>query len=279
MGLSRLARLELVDDLRSALVAGDLEVMYQPIVGVDTGRIVGAEALARWTRRGAAVPPDVFIPAAEDAGLILELGDQVLATVAADAAALQVDGPFRLTVNISARQLHEPTFAETVRRTVAAMPDITLVLEITERQGIDLDPSVLDTMQAICAAGAELAIDDFGVGFSSISYLHDLPVQWIKADASLSEDIDVDERSNALLRSVMAMGRTLGFGVIIEGIEREAQLLALGDDTTDLAAQGYLLYRPMPFPALVSAAAADQEHTSLHAARVRRWQGAAEATA
>ncbi|GAB7005223.1 hypothetical protein JCM18899A_26960 [Nocardioides sp. AN3] len=284
MGLSRLERLELVDDLRHALTRGDIDVAYQPIVSLDTGRVVGAEALARWSRRGAAVPPNVFIPAAEDAGLIVDLGERVLARVAADAVHLRsmVAGPFSLSVNISARQLHEPTFLDVVRRTVAALADVTLVLEITERQGIDLDPSVLATMDGICAAGAQLAIDDFGVGFSSISYLHDLPVHYIKADASLSQDIDVDQRSSALLLSVIAMGRTLGFGVVVEGIERGTQLDALGDDTADVCAQGYLMHRPMPAAQLVSVVGADQQHSSLRAARLRRWQagtGADEASA
>ncbi|MFI2708251.1 putative bifunctional diguanylate cyclase/phosphodiesterase, partial [Nocardioides sp. CER28] len=208
MGRSRLERLELVDDLRGAVARAEIQVAYQPIVAVDTGRIIGAGALARWTRDGVAVPPDVFIPAAEDAGLIVALGEQVLRRVAADAASLRgaVDGPFRMTVNISARQLRDPDFVDSVRRAVAEMGGITLVLELTERQGIDLDPHVLARMEGICAAGAQLAIDDFGVGFSSISYLHDLPVHYIKADASLAEDIDIDDRARGLLRSVMAMG-------------------------------------------------------------------------
>ena len=278
MGRSRLERLELVDDLRRALARGELDVAYQPIIAVDTGRILGAEALARWKRDGVAVPPDVFIPAAEEAGLIVELGDRVLARVASDATALRgaVDGPFLMTVNISARQLREPTFVDSVRRAVEAMDGITLVLEITERQGIDLDPGVLARMDAICAAGAQLAIDDFGVGFSSISYLHDLPVHYLKADASLSQDIDTDERARALLRSVIAMGRTLGLRLVVEGIETETQLAALGDDdSADLCAQGYLMYRPMPAGQLIDVITADVRNPPV--ARERRWQGVAAA--
>jgi diguanylate cyclase (GGDEF)-like protein len=289
MGRSRLERLELVDDLRHAIARGRIEVAYQPIIDVETGRILGAEALARWTRDGVAVAPEVFIPAAEDAGLIVDLGAHVLATVASDAAALRraVDGSFLLTVNVSARQLREPTFVDSVRQAVTAMEGLTLVLEITERQGIDLDPSVLARMEAIRAAGAELAIDDFGVGFSSISYLHDLPVQYLKADASLAQDIDTDERARALLRSVIAMGRTLGLSLVVEGIESEAQLVALGDDTADLSAQGYLMYRPMPAVRLVDVVAADAhalQATGIgggaatgRVSRVDRWQEVAAA--
>jgi len=274
MGESRLERLDLIDDLRSAIANGEINVVYQPIIAVDTGRVVGAEALARWSRNGVPIPPDVFITAAEDAGLIVDLGDHVLRRVAADVATLRphVDAPFLMTVNISPRQLREATFVDSVREAVAAMHGVTLVLEITERQGIDLDPLVLSRMEAICAAGARLAVDDFGVGFSSISYLHDLPVHYIKADAALAQDIAVDERARALLRSVIAMGRTLGLGVVIEGIESEDQLVALGNDTADLTAQGYLMYRPMGLDRLAATIAADRD-VAPRAPQVHRWRG------
>jgi diguanylate cyclase (GGDEF)-like protein len=284
MGRSRMERLEIVDDLRAALARKEIEVVYQPIVAVGSGAIVGAEALARWTRNGVPVPPDVFIPVAEDSGLVVGLGEHVLEVAARDALVMRdaVEGPFVLTVNISARQLREPSFVRSVRRVVEGMDGITLVLEITERQGIDLDPRILSAMEGINAAGARLAIDDFGVGFSSISYLHDLPVHYLKIDASLAQDIDTDERASALLRSVVAMGRTLGLGMIVEGIESEGQLTALGDETEDLCAQGFLMYRPMPVGQLVAVISADVTISSLHTARVRRWQSVAtqaEATA
>ncbi|SFB79909.1 diguanylate cyclase (GGDEF) domain-containing protein [Nocardioides terrae] len=274
MGQSRLERLDLIDDLRSAIAGGEINVVYQPIIAVETGRIVGAEALARWSRDGVPIPPDVFITAAEDAGLIVDLGDHVLRRVAADVATLRshIDGPFLMTVNISARQLREATFVDSVRSAIAAMHGVTLVLEITERQGIDLDPIVLSRMEAICAAGARLAVDDFGVGFSSISYLHDLPVHYIKADAALAQDIAVDERARALLRSVIAMGRTLGLGVVIEGIESDDQLAALGNDTGELTAQGYLMYRPMVLDRLAATIAVDRD-VNAQAPQDHRWRG------
>ena len=144
-------------------------------------------------------------------------------------SATHVDGPFVMTVNISARQLREPDFVDTVANAVTAMNGAELVLEITERQGIEIDPVVLGAMHAIAAMGVRFAIDDFGVGFSSISYLRDIPVQIIKADGSLSGAIDSDERASALLRSVAHMGQSLGLDVIVEGIEREAQMAMLRD--------------------------------------------------
>lgn len=257
MGRARVERLELIDDLRGAVEAEQIEVVYQPVVEVATGRIVGAEALARWHRGGVPVPPDVFISVAEETGLIIALGEAVLRRVAADAATIRTldDGhgePLSLSVNISAAQLRSPGFIETVRRAAEAAEGTHLVLEITERQGVDLTGEVLAVMRAIADMGVRFAIDDFGVGFSSISYLHDLPASVIKADAALSADVDHDDRARGLLRSVMEMGRTLGFLVVIEGIEREAQLAVVMQDAPYTLVQGYLLHRPMPLADLVA---------------------------
>src|SRR3954453_21699488 len=200
MGHARLERLELVDDLRQAIEDAAIEVVYQPVVGVDDGRIVGAEALARWRRNGVPVAPDVFIAVAEETGLIVALGEVVLDKVAADAPALlcAADGEaLSINVNISAAQLREPEFIGTVARTVAAMRGTSLILEITERQGVDLDDEILAAMRAIENMGVVFAIDDFGVWFSSISYLHDLPAQIIKAYAALTHGIDSDVRARA----------------------------------------------------------------------------------
>lgn len=261
IGRSRLERLELVDDLRRAISRSEIDVVYQPVVGVDDRRVIGAEALARWKRRGTPVPPDVFIKVAEEAGLIVELGEVVLRKVVADSVRLRqsVEPPFTMSINISPRQLSEPNFVGLVQQAMEDLQGITLVLEITEREGMDVDDRMLATMHAICATGAQLAVDDFGVGFSSISYLHDLPAQIIKADGSLSQDIDTDERAWALLRSVLAMVRTLGLAIVVEGIERESQLdLLAGEGGGRLYAQGYLMHRPMPFSELVPTLVADR---------------------
>ncbi|MDZ5620058.1 bifunctional diguanylate cyclase/phosphodiesterase [Nocardioides sp. HM23] len=265
IGRARVERLEMVDDLRRAVARAEIEIAYQPIVDVDSGRIAGAEALARWRRDGVPVSPELFIGIAEESGLIIDLGESVLTAVAADAAVLhdQIDGPFVMTVNISARQLREPGFVELVARSLAAMNGTALALEITERQGIDLDPVVLDAMHAIAAMGVRFAIDDFGVGFSSISYLRDIPVQIIKADGSLSHAIDSDERASALLRSVAHMGRSLGLEVVVEGIEREAQLTVLRDHGHQLYAQGFLLHRPMPIDDLLTTLRGDRTTSAL----------------
>ncbi len=265
IGRCRLERLVMVDDLRRAVARSEIEVAYQPIVATGSGRIIGAEALARWRHDGAPVSPELFIGIAEETGLIVDLGESVLTKVASDAAALRglVPGPFVMSVNVSARQLHEPAFVHSVARAVAAMGGASLVLEITERQGIDLGPVVLEAMHAISAMGVRFAIDDFGVGFSSISYLQDLPVQIIKADASLSQAIDTDDRARALLRSVTLMGQALGLEVVVEGIEREGQLSVLREDTHASYAQGYLLHRPMPLDVLLTTLRPDRAESRL----------------
>jgi diguanylate cyclase (GGDEF)-like protein len=268
IGRSRLERLVMVDDLRRAVSQAEIQVVYQPIVAAETGRIVGAEALARWSRDGTPVSPDLFIGIAEETGLIVDLGEVVLARVAEDAVALRglIGDGFVMAVNISARQLRDAEFVDRVASAVAVMDGVELTLEITERQGIDLDPVVLDAMHAISALGVRFAIDDFGVGFSSISYLQDLPVHVIKADASLSQAIDHEDRASALLRSVTLMGQALGLDVVIEGIEREGQLAVIRAYQQELCVQGFLLHRPVPLDELLSKLHLDRAGGGLTAA-------------
>jgi diguanylate cyclase (GGDEF)-like protein len=254
IGRSRLQRLELVESLRSSLAAGDLTLVYQPLVRASTGRIVGVEALARWRSNGIDVPPDVFIRVAEETGQIVALGDAVLETVARDAPAIMeaVGGDeLSIAVNICAKQLREPDFVENIERARAQMAGATLTLEITERDGIGNDPVSLDTMKTLAGRGVPFAIDDFGIGFSSIGYLQDMPVQVIKTDLSFSESIDRDERSCALLCSITMMGQALGLDVVVEGIERASQLEHLREHVHAQYAQGYLMHRPMPLDQLV----------------------------
>jgi len=248
IGRARLERLELVEELRRAIQQGHIDVVYQPVLATASGEIIGVEALARWTLHGDNVPTDAFIRIAEDTGLVVGLGDSVLATVAGDALALHeaAGGPISVSVNVSVRQLREPAFADTVAATVRAMGRTSLVLEITERQGIGDDPEVVAAMTRIAGTGVRFAIDDFGVGFSSISYLQELPAHIVKVDATLSQNIDHDERACAVLRAIAEMGQALGLDVVVEGVERETQLALIRDDVHAPFVQGYLMHRPMP---------------------------------
>lgn len=258
MGRARVERLEILDDLRGAVEADQIDVVYQPVIEAATGQLAGIETLARWHRAGVAVPPDVFITIAEESGLIVALGAAILRRVERDASAIRAAGGAGrvVSVNISAAQLREPGFVDTVVQTARATEGMFLVLEITERQGVDLTGEVLATMRALADMGVLFAIDDFGVGFSSISYLQDLPATVLKADAALSQNIDHDTRARALLRSVTEMGRTLGFRVVVEGIERESQLQVIREDVPYAMVQGYLLHRPMPLDQLLGVLAA-----------------------
>jgi diguanylate cyclase (GGDEF)-like protein len=247
LGRSRVQRLELVESLRGAVAAGELRLAYQPVVRLDTGTIVGVEALARWTSDGVAVPPDVFITAAEESGLVVALGELVLDLAAEDAEELRRAAGRQLSVgvNISAQQLRSPMFVEKVEEAAARMPGVTLTLEVTERDFVNNDPAALEAMRRLSAQGVRFAIDDFGVGFSSIGYLQQMPVNVIKTDASFSAGVDRDERSCGLLRSIFVMGEALGLDVVVEGLERNSQIAHIREHVGATLAQGFLLHRPM----------------------------------
>lgn len=253
IGRSRLQRLELVESLRTSLAGGDLELVYQPIVRVGTGWITGVEALARWRSKGVDVPPDVFIRVAEETGLVVALGDVVLEHAVHDAPAIEAaaGGDIKVSVNVSAKQMREPDFVDKIGQVQARMGAAKLVLEITERDSIADDQASLDAMQVLADRGVTFAIDDFGIGFSTIGYLQEMPVQIIKTDLSFSEGIDRDERSCALLSSITMMGRALGLDVVVEGIERAGQLEHLRRHVHAPYAQGYLMHRPMPLKQLL----------------------------
>jgi diguanylate cyclase (GGDEF)-like protein len=254
IGQARLQRLELVESLRTSVAAEDLTLLYQPVVNVSTGRITGVEALARWKSDGVHVSPDVFIRLAEETGLIVALGDVVLNKAARDAPAMMraAGDQISVSVNISAQQLSEPDFVGKVERAKARMGGAGLVLEITERDVIGDDQASMTAMTTLAERGVPFAIDDFGVGFSSIGYLQDMPVQIIKTDLSFSRSIDQDERSCALLCSITMMGQALGLDVVVEGIERTSQLDHLRKHAHASFAQGYLMHRPMPLDQLLS---------------------------
>jgi diguanylate cyclase (GGDEF)-like protein len=255
IGQARLQRLELVEALHRAIEDRELDVVYQPVVATDSGRIAGVEALARWQLNGREVPAEVFVRIAEDTGLVVPLGELVLEQVSRDAPALReaAGGPISMSVNVSARQLREPDFVRAVERIVRSMGRAALVLEITEREGVGDDESVRAAMQTIAAMGVRFAIDDFGVGFSSISYLYDLPAHVLKTDSALAQNIDRDERARSVLRAVTVMAKSLGLDVVVEGIERESQLAAARDEVGAPFVQGYLLHRPMSYETLLVA--------------------------
>ncbi|MBA2639164.1 MAG: EAL domain-containing protein [Nocardioidaceae bacterium] len=244
----RLHRIELVDRLRRAIAAGEFEVHYQPVVAILSGEVLGLEALVRWRCDGQLIAPDVFIPVAEETGLIVALGELVLDLVADDAPAIRAAAGRSITVavNATARQLRSPSFAGVVRRTRAAMRDLNLVIEVTEHDFVGDGGQALATMEELAAEDVRFAIDDFGVGFSSIGYLQRLPVRILKIDRSFVTSVDSDSRACDLLHSMVLMGSGLGLDVVVEGIERESQLAHVTEHCEAGLAQGFLFARPEP---------------------------------
>ncbi|MDQ3663435.1 MAG: bifunctional diguanylate cyclase/phosphodiesterase [Actinomycetota bacterium] len=247
-GAARIRKLELVEALRAAIEDDALTVAYQPVFSVRTGGVTGLEALARWRHEGQDVSPSQFVPLAEETGLVVQLGERILDRVARDAKDIRRLGlpPIQMGVNISAQQLRSPSFLEQVGRTRGALGDLDLVLEVTERDVVREDSLSQENMARLVREGVQFAVDDFGIGFSSIGYLQNLPVQVLKTDRTFVADIETSERSANLLNSMLLMGSALGLHVVVEGVEREAQLQHLRTMPGEVFAQGYHLARPMP---------------------------------
>ena len=251
-----LERLEVEADLRRAVQAGEFVVHYQPVVRLDTTQVVGFEALVRWAhpQRGL-VAPGAFIGVAEDIGLIGTLGSSVLRTACEQARGWQprtrAAAPVTMSVNLSVWQLRQPDLVAEVAETLEATgcPPRALVLEITETMLID-DPSAsTQRLRELSALGVRLAIDDFGTGYSSLSYLRDYPFDVLKLDRAFVEHIGreqgADEKSSALVRTILALGDDLSLTTLAEGIERREQLTQLRALGCRLG-QGYLFSRPVP---------------------------------
>jgi len=240
-------RLELASDLRQAITDEELELEYQPVVELATSRVVGVEALVRWTRRQAAVPPVEFLGVAEESGLIVPLGEQVLRAACAQAAAWHGSGwPIGVSVNFSLRQVSAAGFADLVLAAAAdsGLPPGALTLEVTERVLIDGAGSMVDALARLRRHGIRLAIDDFGIGYASLAYLRQLPVDIIKIDPSFVAGLGADATLAMLTATIVRVGRDLGIEVVAEGIERPEQLELLRAMGCGLG-QGFLVARPM----------------------------------
>jgi diguanylate cyclase (GGDEF)-like protein/PAS domain S-box-containing protein len=249
-------RLELEGELRLALERNELALHYQPLVQLDTGEVVGVEALLRWShpQRGAVSPAD-FIPIAEDTGLIVSIGEWVLRTACRDMRLLQQRTGRRLkvAVNLSPRQLRAPNLSAVIADALAraGWAPQDLELEITESMVIDNPDASIEAMQRLCAMGLGLAIDDFGTGYSSLSYLTRFPVAKLKLDRSFVRGLPDNHRDAAIATSVVAMGHGLKLQVLAEGIETEAQMQFLRGLGCEMG-QGWLFAKAMPLEALAA---------------------------
>ncbi len=240
------ARHALEVDLRKAMLTGEFENYYQPIVDVDTGKIAGFEALARWNhpQRGL-VAPDDFIPLAEEIGLIVPLGEWVLRQACRDAATWP--GKQTVAVNLSAVQFRNPSLALTVVSALSAsgLDAKRLELEITETVLLQQDRGVLATLHQIRDLGVRISMDDFGTGYSSLSYLRSFPFDKIKIDRSFIQELGKKEDCTAIIRAITRLGGNLGMATIAEGVETTEQLEILRAEGCDQV-QGYLFSQPKP---------------------------------
>jgi EAL domain-containing protein (putative c-di-GMP-specific phosphodiesterase class I) len=253
---SALDRHDLVLALQEAVHRQEFEVHYQPVVALGSGRITGAEALVRWRRPGhGLVPPDQFIPVAEETGLVVDIDRLVLAAACRQAAAwaaAQPDGRFDLHVNVSARHLQQANLVADVAGALDAsgLDPSCLTIEITERTLMRQTDVVLEHLHDLKRLGVRLAVDDFGVGYSSLAYLQQMPVDVIKVDRSFVAHLDTGHDAT-LARAIVNLARTLDLEVVAEGVEHRAQVEQLVAFGCGLG-QGFHFSRPVEPGALAA---------------------------
>jgi diguanylate cyclase (GGDEF)-like protein/PAS domain S-box-containing protein len=252
MHLAARKRLQLKSDLRRAVEAGDLHVQYQPLVDLGDKRILGAEALVRWSHPELGdIPPIDFIPLAEETGLIVPLGRQVLNAACLEARAWKDQLPegesLYVSVNLSVRQFRPAgQIAQHVREATAAagLDPSCLMLEVTESVLMDDREGITRELTELRALGARIAIDDFGTGYSALSYLSQFPIDTVKMDRSFVDDLARGKGDAALVRSVVELGQALDMEIIAEGIEHRGQLDSLHDLHCTVG-QGFYFARPL----------------------------------
>jgi sensor c-di-GMP phosphodiesterase-like protein len=235
--------------LRNALRRNEFFLLYQPIVNLASGAVVGVEALLRWRRpSGEQLTPDLFIPVAERSSLILEVTERVLQLVANDAGHYLATHPhFHVAINVSAEDIQSPELVGKVERLIAqcgARPS-NFILEITERGFLNLDAARV-VLAALRERDIEVAIDDFGTGYSSLSYIESLHIDYLKIDRSFIEAIGTGAPTSQVVGHIIEMARTMRLRMIAEGIESPAQTEFLRSRKVQFA-QGWSFGKPMPF--------------------------------
>ena len=275
-------RLEIVSDLKQAIGNGELTLQYQPIVELATSRVTGAEALVRWWRGDQMVPPQEFLGAAEESGLIVPLGEWVLREACAQGVAWRHSSSgspedVGVSVNLSARQITAPAFTTRVAAILAdtGLPPGALTVEVNERVLVEEDGLIVERLAELHRLGVRMAIDDFGTGYASLAYLRRLPLDIIKIDPSFVAGLGQDDTLSLLTRTVVQVGRDLGLRVIAEGIEQPRQLTALREMGCGYG-QGFLVARPMSAPgveALIRTSGDDPEDSAVSECETTRVSG------
>ncbi|MEY3806395.1 MAG: hypothetical protein RIR69_1207, partial [Actinomycetota bacterium] len=243
-------RLDVETSLYRALERQELRLVFQPIVDMTLGVVVGFEALMRWNKDSESVPPAEFIPIAEETGVIVPLGtwaiNDALQQLSSWITTGVVTPATTMSVNVSAKQLHDPEFISHVRdalRNSSITPD-QLLLEVTESVMITDASQALTAMKSLAGLGVRIAVDDFGTGYSSLSVLQHFPIHSIKIDRSFVQRVAQDSESSMLIRTIIAMATALGADVIAEGVETDEQMRLLLSMNC-VKAQGYHFFRPI----------------------------------
>jgi diguanylate cyclase (GGDEF)-like protein/PAS domain S-box-containing protein len=249
MNATAVERLQLESELRRALARNELEIHYQPVLDLATGRVYGVEALLRWRHpeKGVLGPSD-FISLAEVTGLAVPMSSWILRTACVQAKAWHATHPkLIVAVNLSARQFQQPDLVLTVKAALeeTGLPARCLDLEITETNAMQNAEATIATLRELKGLGVRVSIDDFGIGYSSLSYLKRLPIDTLKIDQSFVRDITTDPDDAAIATAVIALAHTLKLRVVAEGVETEEQLAFLTARSCDRM-QGYLFSHPLP---------------------------------
>ncbi|WP_299441214.1 EAL domain-containing protein [uncultured Rhodospira sp.] len=242
--------MNLETDLRHAINRDELELHYQPKVGIDGRTVVGAEALIRWRHpRLGLIGPGEFIPLAEESGLIIPIGRWTLAAACRQFMEWRSQGiaPPSVSVNVSVRQFNDSHLLESVRDVLdsTGMPPGCLDLEITESVMMGDVERAVSTLNALKAMGVTLSIDDFGTGYSSLNYLKTFPIDTLKIDQTFVRDVERDSKDAAIVATIVSLAKNLGFKVVAEGVESRAQMEFLRESECSLF-QGYWVSRPLP---------------------------------
>jgi len=246
--------LRLESALRNAIARNELFVLYQPLIDVRTGRLVGTEALVRWRHpQHGVVGPDAFIPIAEQTGLLEELGQWVLVTACRQTRAWHDAGIpcLSVAVNVSASQFRQPGFVDGVAAVLreTQLDARFLELELIESELMQDVDKTIGMLKALKQMGVRLSIDDFGTGYSSLSYLNRLPIDVLKIDRSFLRGVECDSENRAIARTIVALGKSLRLSIVAEGVETPDQFAFVREMRCDRA-QGYLIARPLD-PAVI----------------------------
>ncbi|REJ79071.1 MAG: EAL domain-containing protein [Acidobacteria bacterium] len=238
---------QLETDLRKAIDNREFFVFYQPIYSLETDETIGFEALARWNHpEKGFIPPNDFIPVAEELGLIHDLGEQILTKACTDMRELLSERPLILSVNISCKQFGNPDFVEGVRRVLleTGFPPSLLKFEITESVFLEHREDAIAMLSELRNFGVEIDIDDFGTGYSNLNYLTQLPISTLKIDRSFIESMETKGRNLEIVQTIIALASGLGIKVIAEGVENREQLHRLKALRCS-GAQGFFFAKPM----------------------------------